>query len=159
MCAKGRGRECCFMTSEHLEPVIQNIQAFVSLHRINLLPSKPHPTALHNNSFCAVQPTAADTQPPVCLRAPGICSWLMQHVHTVPNFKLQAWNRVWVSIPQRNCTEKLENVITGVLRRKRFLETSPHHRSMTLTAWEGEGSGEEEHLHVAFGQGKCWLTA
>lgn len=124
----------------------------------NLLPSKPHPTALHNNSFCAIQLAAADTQLPVCLRALGVCSWLMQHVRTVPNFKLQVWNRVRVSIPQRNCTEKLQNVIVGVLRQKRFQETSPNHHSMTLKAWEGAGSGEH-HLHMAFRQGKCWLSA
>lgn len=124
----------------------------------NLLPSKPQPTALHSNSFRAIQLAAADTQPPVRPWAPGAYSWLLQRVHALPNFKQQVQNRVWISIPQRNCTKKLQNVFTGVLRQKHLLETSPHHHSVTLKAWEGEGSGEE-HLHVAFRQGNCWLTA
>lgn len=76
----------------------------------------------------------------------------MQPVPTVPSNKLQVKNRVWGSIPQRKATEKLQEVVMGMLAQRHFLETSPNHNSMTLKAWEGERSGEEQHLHKAFRQ-------
>lgn len=76
----------------------------------NFLHSKPHQSALHNNSFCAIWLTASDTKLPGCLTCTsGSCRLFLL------NFKLQVRNREWISI-RRKCTEKLQKVISGVLK-------------------------------------------
>lgn len=102
----------------------------------NILPCKPHPTALCNNSCYATWRAVDDNQPP--------WTWLMTPLLSTSFQAAGAKQSGSFYIP-----EKLKNVIVGALRQKHFLECSPNNDSMTLKAWEGEGSGEEP-LHATF---------
>lgn len=118
----------------------------------NILHSKPRPSALHNNSFCAIWLTASDTKLPGCLTCTsGSCILFLLHL-----ISSSRWETGSEFLSPKKCTEKFKKVIRGVLKQINFLQNSPSCNTITQKTWEAERK-EEEHFHEVFRWGLSWL--